>query len=66
MTSALLGYVEMAVGDAALAYVRVAKAAVNVRPIENPLYTPWVLEGLAGVAAARGAWGIGRTVPRGT
>jgi len=56
MTSALLGHVELAVGAAALAYARFAKAAAIFRTIENPLYIPWVLEGLAGVAAARGAW----------
>ena len=56
VTSALLGYSEMAVGDEALAYARVAKAAVNSRTIENPISIPWVREGLAGVAAARGAW----------
>ncbi len=36
--------------------MRFASAAPLFRSVGNPLYVPWCLEGLAGVAAATGAW----------
>jgi len=56
MCVAMLGHVELAAGDATRAYAHFADAAPIFQAIGNPLYVPWVLEGLAGFAAARGAW----------
>lgn len=56
MTVTLLGHVELAAGDAARALVRFTEAAAIFDAIGNPLYMPWVLEGLAVVTAERGAW----------
>ena len=53
-----LGHVELTAGDAKRAYARFAEATPIFQAIGNPLYVPWVLEGLAGVAAARGAWDL--------
>jgi predicted ATPase/DNA-binding XRE family transcriptional regulator len=53
-----LGHVELAAGDVKQAYARFAEATPVFQAIGNPLYVPWVLEGLAGVAAARDAWDL--------
>ena len=58
MILTLLGHVELAAGDATRAYARFAQAEPIFQAIGNPLYVPWVLEGLAGVAAACDAWDL--------
>jgi hypothetical protein len=56
MSLVLLGHVELAEGDPERALAHVLEAAAIFEAIENPLYVPWVLEGLAGVAVGCGAW----------
>ncbi len=56
MMLTLLGHVELAADDPAQAAMHFARAAPLFRSVGNPLYVPWCLEGLAGVAAAKGAW----------
>lgn len=56
MSLTLLGHVELGLEDAARASGLFDEAAPLFQAIGNPLYVPWCLEGLAGVAAARGAW----------
>lgn len=56
MSLTLLGHVELTAGDSARAAALFAEGAALYRAIGNPLYVPWCLEGLAGVAAARGEW----------
>ncbi len=50
----LLGHVELAAGAAERAEALCGESARLFAAIDNPLYLPWCLEGLAGVAAARG------------
>ena len=50
----LLGHVALGMGDPAGAGALLAESAALFRAVGNPLYLPWCLEGLAGVAAARG------------
>jgi predicted ATPase/DNA-binding XRE family transcriptional regulator len=52
----LLGHVALAEGDPSQALTHLAESATLFQSIGNPLYLPWCLEGLAGVAAARGHW----------
>ena len=56
MSLALLGHVELADGEIGRAAALLTESAELLRAIGNPLYLPWCLEGLAGVAAARGQW----------
>ena len=52
----LLAQVELAEGAVGRAAALLAEGAAIYRAIGNLLYVPWCLEGLAGVAAARGEW----------
>ena len=54
---ALLGQVELAAGDIARAEVLLDESAALHRGLGTPHSVPWCLEGLAGVAAARGEFG---------
>lgn len=54
MSLTLLGHVDVAAGDAARARTLFAEAADQLHVIGNLLYISWCLEGLAGVAVARG------------
>jgi tetratricopeptide (TPR) repeat protein len=54
MTLALLGHVELRAGGLERAQDCLLGAAALHAELGNPLYVPWCLEGLAGVAAARG------------
>ncbi len=56
MSSAQLGLVELAMGEIACARALLAESAALQLSIRNPLYLPWCLEGLAGVAVAQGEW----------
>ncbi|MFL5760008.1 MAG: ATP-binding protein [Thermomicrobiales bacterium] len=56
MSLTLLGHVELAAGDSTRAADLFAESAPLFEVISNPLYMSWCLEGLAGVAAARGRW----------
>ena len=56
MSLVLLAHVELAEGEAERARTLVVESAAIYRAIGNLLYVPWCLEGLAGVAAAQGAW----------
>lgn len=56
MTLAFLGHTELAAGDAPRARTLFGESIVLFRAIANYLYLPWCVEGLAGVAAARGEW----------
>ncbi len=53
MSLTLLGHIHLAGGDAARAQALLAEAASLFADTGNPMYVPWCLEGLAGVAAAR-------------
>jgi hypothetical protein len=50
----LLGHVELATGRVEPARQRFPESASVLRAIGNPLFLSWCLEGLAGVAVARG------------
>lgn len=50
----LLGHVALAEGDAEGAQACLGEGAALFQALGNHLYLPWCLEGLAGVAAARG------------
>lgn len=52
----LLAQVELSDGETGRAAALLAESAAIYRAIGNLLYVPWCLEGLAGVAAARGGW----------
>ena len=54
MSLTLLGHVDLAEGRHAAARERFAEAVTLFQAIGNLMYLPWCLEGLAGVAAARG------------
>ncbi|HEX6256524.1 MAG TPA: AAA family ATPase [Euzebyales bacterium] len=54
MSLTILGHIELAIGDDGHALQLLAEAAGHFDAIGNLLYMPWCLEGLAGVAAARG------------
>jgi tetratricopeptide (TPR) repeat protein len=54
MALTLLGHVELAVGHDVRAFALLREAIEHFHAIGNLLYLPWCLEGLAGVAAARG------------
>jgi predicted ATPase/transcriptional regulator with XRE-family HTH domain/TolA-binding protein len=54
MSLTLLGHVELVDGDDGRALQLFAEAATLFQTIGNLMYLPWCLEGLAGVAAARG------------
>jgi predicted ATPase/DNA-binding XRE family transcriptional regulator len=54
MALALLGHVELRAGELEPAEECLLEAASLHAALGNPLYMPWCLEGLAGVAAARG------------
>jgi predicted ATPase len=56
MTLTFLGHVELAAGDAPLAQTLLRESVMLFRAIDNLLYLPWCIEGLAGVAAVRGEW----------
>ena len=56
MTLVILGQVELAAGDLACAAPLLVESATLFQAIGNPLYLSWSLEGLAGVATARGEW----------
>jgi tetratricopeptide (TPR) repeat protein len=56
MALTMLGQVELASGNPSRAVVLLDESAALFRSIGNLLYLPWCLEGLAGVAAARGEW----------
>jgi len=51
-----LALVELADDEVGRAQTLLAESAMIFRAIGNPIYVPWCLEGLAGVAAARGEW----------
>jgi predicted ATPase/transcriptional regulator with XRE-family HTH domain len=53
---ALLGQVELAAGEIARAEALLSESAALHRGLGTPHSVPWCLEGLAGVAAARGAF----------
>ena len=52
----LLGHLELAEGNVARACEVFAESARVLQAIGNPLFLPWTLEGLAGVAAAQQHW----------
>jgi hypothetical protein len=54
MALTLLGQVELAGGHDVRAFALLREAIEHFHAIGNLLYLPWCLEGLAGVAAARG------------
>ena len=54
MTLALLGHVELRAGEFERAEECLVEAASLHAALGNPLYLPWCVEGLAGLAAARG------------
>jgi hypothetical protein len=54
MVLALLGHVELRAGELDRAEECLLEAASMHAALGNPLYVPWCLEGLAGLAAARG------------
>jgi predicted ATPase/transcriptional regulator with XRE-family HTH domain len=54
MSLMLLGHVDLAQGDDAHAQAVLAEAASLFQATGNMVYLPWCLEGLAGLAAARG------------
>ncbi len=56
MTLTFLGHVELAAGDAPCAQTLFRDSIMHFRAIANHLYLSWCMEGLAGVAAARGEW----------
>ena len=56
MSLTSLAHVELAAGEVARAELLLAEGAALFRTLGNLLYVPWCLEGLAGVAAARGEW----------
>jgi tetratricopeptide (TPR) repeat protein len=56
MTLTFLGHVELAAGDVPRAQALLRESIMHFRAIANHLYLPWCIEGLAGVAAARGEW----------
>jgi predicted ATPase/transcriptional regulator with XRE-family HTH domain len=56
MSLAILGHVDLATGKVAVAAGHFAESALLMQDIGNPLHMPSCLEGLAGVAAARGEW----------
>jgi hypothetical protein len=56
MTLTFLGHVELAAGDVPRAQALFRESMMHFRAIANHLYLPWCIEGLAGVAAARGEW----------
>ncbi len=58
MSLAFLGHVDLAMGDSAGAAALFAEGASLMQAIGNPLHMPLCLEGLAGVAAARGNWDL--------
>ena len=47
---------ELAAGEAGRTGALLGESAALHRSIDNPTLLPWCLEGLAGVAAARGRW----------
>jgi tetratricopeptide (TPR) repeat protein len=51
-----LGHVALAEGDLAEAEARLTESVGLFRAVGNPLWMPWYLEGLAGLAAERGRW----------
>jgi tetratricopeptide (TPR) repeat protein len=53
MTLALLGHVELRAGEVDRAQECLVEAASLHAALGNPLYVPWCVEGLAGLAAAR-------------
>jgi predicted ATPase/DNA-binding XRE family transcriptional regulator len=54
MSLTLLGHVELAAGNDAVAFTLFTEAWEQFQVIGNLIYLPWCLEGLAGVAAAHG------------
>ena len=52
----LRGHVELATGDRVEAAAILARGASLMQEIGNPVYLPWFLEGMAGVAAAGDDW----------
>lgn len=62
MSLTLLAHVELAAGDAARARALLAEGAALFGAIGNLLYLPWCLEGIAGVATARGSWELAARV----
>lgn len=54
MSLTLLGHLELARGGTGLARDHLAEASSLFQEIGNPMYLPWCLEGLAGVAASQG------------
>jgi predicted ATPase/DNA-binding XRE family transcriptional regulator len=56
MSLAVLGHVELADGETGRAETQLTESAALLQAIDTPLYLPWCLEGLAGVAATRGQW----------
>ena len=54
MTLTMLGHVDLADGDHTRAQALLAEAASQFADTGNLMFVPWCLEGLAGVAAARG------------
>jgi predicted ATPase/transcriptional regulator with XRE-family HTH domain len=51
-----LGHVALSEGDSAEAHACLIESAGLFQEIGNPLYLPWCLEGLAGLAAEQGNW----------
>ncbi len=51
-----LGLTELATGATARASAQLSESVILLKSIGNPLYISWCLEGMAGVAAARGEW----------
>ncbi len=52
----LLGHVALTEGDPARAQACLAESTGLFQELGSPLYVPWCLEGLAGLAAGRGRW----------
>lgn len=57
MSLALLAHVELATNKIEQAQLLLTESIRLHQTIGNPLFLPWCMEGLAGVAAARGDWG---------
>ncbi|MDP8908053.1 MAG: tetratricopeptide repeat protein, partial [Chloroflexota bacterium] len=56
VTLTLLGHVALAEDDPAEARACLTESADLFQAIGNPLWLPWCLEGLAGLAAVQGVW----------
>jgi hypothetical protein len=50
------GHIELAIGEPARALAWFNESAARMQELDNPLFLPWCLEGLAGVAVHREQW----------